>query len=503
MHRHPLYIVLSLMIVLIGVGDILFPYGPHPLPLPPNGRSVHFEATVCSAPSMLKEVWTADVRLPDGGRKLRLVAPEKFTFPQVGDAISVEAKMEATESRLFTPPADVSARYSRQLRRQGIVAIAYARCVVNHGKSPVMTLPERMLRKRNEWTKAYRNDFDEELCGVLAAMTLGDRTMLTPGKRELYSLTGTSHILALSGLHLSVVLVFLHLLLKPLRIWRWGHAVSIFITLCCCWGFVLLAGMPLSLVRAAAMFTVCSVVMVARRNMATSDYIPMAIILVLVFSPGSLFDVGFQLSVISVCAIVRCGSAIRVLFCSIPQSFSFGFMYYRVAYFLSYVYRRHGVLRFLSTCLRPVAKYVVTLLLVSASAVAATLPLVLHTFGMATAIGIPASLVAVPSALLLVCSGLLYMIVPAVRGLLEPFISTVYNIHSSTLEAFAQYPWASLHLRITVVGMVAAYAAMLWLVQTSWWRHWQGRFCAVALLTLVWIAELVGRALSHCLQIAL
>ena len=178
-------------------------------------------------------------------------------------------------------------------------------------------------------------------------------------------------------------------------------------------------------------------------------------------------------------------------------------MYYRVAYFLSYVYRRHGVLRFLSTCLRPVAKYVVTLLLVSASAVAATLPLVLHTFGMATAIGIPASLVAVPSALLLVCSGLLYMIVPAVRGLLEPFISTVYNIHSSTLEAFPQYPWASLHLRITVVGMVAAYAAMLWLVQTSWWRHWQGRFCAVALLTLVWIAELVGRALSHCLQIAL
>ena len=433
---------------------------------------------------------------------MRLVAPEKFTFPQVGDAISVEAKMEATESRLFTPPADVSARYSRQLRRQGIVAIAYARCVVNHGKSSVMTLPERMLRKRNEWTKAYRNDFDEELCGVLAAMTLGDRTMLTPGKRELYSLTGTSHILALSGLHLSVVLVFLHLLLKPLRIWRWGHAVSIFITLCCCWGFVLLAGMPLSLVRAAAMFTVCSVVMVARRNIATSDYIPMAIILVLVFSPGSLFDVGFQLSVISVCAIVRCGSAIRVLFCSIPQSFSFGFMYYRVAYFLSYVYRRHGVLRFLSTCLRPVAKYAVTLLLVSASAVVATLPLVLHTFGMATVMGIPASLVAVPTALVLVSSGLLYMVLPAVRGLLEPFISAVYALQSSTLETFAQFSWGSLHLRITLVGMVAAYAALLWLAQASWWRHWQGWFRAVALLTLVWMAELVGRALSHYLQIA-
>ena len=144
----------------------------------------------------------------------------------MGDALTVEATLKATEKRLFTPLADVSANYSRHLRRQGIVAMAYSRSVVNQGRSPDMTLRERMLRKRNGWTVAYRGDFDEELCGVLAAMTLGDRTMLTRGKRELYSLTGSSHILALSGLHLGVLLAFLHLLLLPLRIWRWGQAAS-------------------------------------------------------------------------------------------------------------------------------------------------------------------------------------------------------------------------------------------------------------------------------------
>ena len=95
------------------------------------------------------------------------------------------------------------------------------------------------------------------------------------------------------------------------------------------------------------------------------------------------------------------------------------------------------------------------------------------------------------------------MVLPAVRGLLEPFISAVYALQSSTLETFAQFSWGSLHLRITLVGMVAAYVALLWLAQASWWRHWQGWFRALALLTLVWMAELCGRALSHGLQIAL
>ena len=503
MLRHPLYIVLSLVIAVIMVGDFFFPYGLHPLPLPPQGQKVCLDVTVCSAPSMLKGAWTADVRLRDGGGKLRLVVPDSVRRAEVGDALTVEATLKATEKRLFTPLADVSANYSRHLRRQGIVAMAYSRSVVNQGRSPDMTLRERMLRKRNGWTVAYRGDFDEELCGVLAAMTLGDRTMLTRGKRELYSLTGSSHILALSGLHLGVLLAFLHLLLLPLRIWRWGQAASFCITVCCCWGFVLLVGMPLSLVRAAAMLTVCSVVLAAKHHIAAADYIPMAIILVLVFSPGALFDVGFQLSVVSVCAIVRGVRIVEDLRWNIPWSFSFAFTYYRLEYCLNHSFCHRGVVRYALAVLRPVAKYAVTLLLVSASAVVATLPLVLHTFGMATVMGIPASLVAVPTALLLVSSGLLYMVLPAVRGLLEPFISAVYALQSSTLETFAQFSWGSLHLRITLVGMVAAYAALLWLAQASWWRHWQGWFRAVALLTLVWMAELCGRALSHGLQIAL
>ena len=91
MLRHPLYIVLSLVIAVIMVGDFFFPYGLHHLPLPPQGQKVCLDVTVCSAPSMLKGAWTADVRLRDGGGKLRLVVPDSVRRAEVGDALTVEA----------------------------------------------------------------------------------------------------------------------------------------------------------------------------------------------------------------------------------------------------------------------------------------------------------------------------------------------------------------------------------------------------------------------------
>lgn len=503
MRKHPLYIVLSLVIAVILAGDLLFSSGIVPSSVPREAQHAHLDVVVCSAPSGMNGAWSADVRHCPDGIRLRLVGPDSVKRPEVGDALTVDATLVPTENRLLTAPSDTKARYSRRLNRQGIVATAFGRRVVNHGASPEMRLTERMLRKRGEWVAAYRAGFDDEICGVLAAMTLGDRTFLSSGRREVYSLTGSSHVLALSGLHLSVIVALLYLLFLPFRMWRWGQVFSALALLFCCWGFVLVAGMPLSLVRAAGMLTVCGVLQACNRRVEASDYIPLAVTLVLVCSPGALFDVGFQLSVISVSAIVWGAGTARKLPYAVKPSFGMLFSYRRVRYVVHHALRTNPLLRGLDMVVSPVVRYVGSLLMVSVFAVVATMPLVLHTFGMVTVIGIPASVVAVPTALLLVFAGLSYVALPPLRGILEPVIGFLYHIQASTLEALSQCSWATLRLRITIVGVLAAYVALIWLMRTAWWRHWRGWCGAMVAVMAVWLAELLARVAGHLLQIAL
>ena len=93
---------------------------------------------------------------------------------------------------------------------------------------------------------------DGSVYAVVAAMALGDKSQLTKNLRESYAVTGASHVLALSGLHLGIVYTLLSLLLNRRR-WQ---VVSQVIIIVCVWLFVFLVGMSASVVRAAVMLTV-------------------------------------------------------------------------------------------------------------------------------------------------------------------------------------------------------------------------------------------------------
>ena len=111
---------------------------------------------------------------------------------------------------------------------------------------------ERMLEYREQLLQQYRATMNPATYEVVAAMTLGDKTALTKETREKFNMTGASHILAISGLHLGIIYMMVSLLAWGRR-WR---IVAQVLTLVLLWGFAFLVGLPASVVRATTMLTI-------------------------------------------------------------------------------------------------------------------------------------------------------------------------------------------------------------------------------------------------------
>ena len=142
---------------------------------------------------------------------------------------------------------------------------------------------------------------DSDAYAVVAAMTLGDKSALTHELREVYSVTGASHVLALSGLHLSIIYMLLTLLLGGSKFFTFHCSLLPLVSI---WAFVFLVGMPVSVVRSAIMFTVYGLLSLGRREKMSVNTLAFTALLVLIVSPLSLFDTGFQMSYLAVFSIL-------------------------------------------------------------------------------------------------------------------------------------------------------------------------------------------------------
>lgn len=138
----------------------------------------------------------------------------------------------------------------------------------------------------------------DEAYAVLTAMALGNKSSLTPELREEYSISGASHILALSGMHLSIIYMLLSFFIRDRKLL---YRLLIFIGL---WGYVGFVGMPLSVVRAASMLTIWEAVWLAGREQRPLNVFGATLVIMLMSNPESLWDVGFQMSFMAVFAII-------------------------------------------------------------------------------------------------------------------------------------------------------------------------------------------------------
>ena len=153
---------------------------------------------------------------------------------------------------------------------------------------------ERLLRVLSE------SGMPDDAEHVVAAMVLGDKTVLDRDTRDRFSVSGASHLLALSGLHLGIIYAVLLALFVR---YPWRNVVGQACTLTVVWLYVLLVGMPPSVVRAGVMITMYAAFMLMGQGQLSYNALGVGATAMMLVNPWCLWDVGFQMSYMAVLAI--------------------------------------------------------------------------------------------------------------------------------------------------------------------------------------------------------
>ena len=148
------------------------------------------------------------------------------------------------------------------------------------------------------------NNFRQEELGIIQALLLGQRQDISEEIYNNYAAAGVIHILAVSGLHVGIILWLLHRLLSPLERKKKGRVLKTFILIVLLWLFALLAGLSPSVVRAVTMFSFVAVGLQIKRRTSVMNTLFMSMMVLLLVRPQFIFEVGFQLSYLAVFSIV-------------------------------------------------------------------------------------------------------------------------------------------------------------------------------------------------------
>ena len=361
-----------------------------------HGKIIQVDLLVLSAASPLKV--KADI--------LRDTITNRYKKLHVGDGINAKSFIE--KPRNFTGD---SFDYARWLRFHGFSAETFI--------------------YYDQWEKAR---VDVRSLGVFQRVSLKDD----------YSISGASHVLALSGLHLAVVYGLLLLLLKGLSnlvpvLRRKG--LKEFIILFTVWGYVTLVGCSPSVVRSAVMLTIYSFVSLLNRDRLSVNTLALTAFIMLLINPFSLFDVGFQLSFMAVWAIM-------VFYSPIYHALSDKLLGKSI-----------------------IMRYLWAMLVVSFSAQIGTAPIIMYYFGRFSTVSLFTGFVAIPITTVILYLAFFMLLLSSFSSI-DSFMGYLVNMLADWLNTFLHWfsllPWASIeHIHLPLL-YVLAYYCLLMILSLPW-----------------------------------
>lgn len=195
--------------------------------------------------------------------------------------------------------------YSKYLEKQNVFHQIYTQenqiKIIQRHK----TLDFYIENLRNNLSKSFEiHQFDSKTKAIIDALILGQRLELDKETIADYSNAGVIHILAISGLHISIIYFFIVFLLKPLKRVKFGAEIQLLIVLAILWLFALLTGLPASVTRAVTLFSFISIGNYFNQPKAIYNALAISAFLILLVKPNAIFDIGFQLSYAAVLSIV-------------------------------------------------------------------------------------------------------------------------------------------------------------------------------------------------------
>ncbi|MBR4898247.1 MAG: ComEC/Rec2 family competence protein [Prevotella sp.] len=435
--RHPLLQSVCIGLSTLLLGTLLTSMQRQRLTFPTNDRWQTVEAVVASEPVEKPRSVAVDLLLTANGRRVKAyLAKDNRSLRIVpGDGLMLTTRIEPTYDIHYN-----GFDYGHYLLVNGFTS----RCFVRKDdwkKAAVsiatLSIVDRIKLKTLRWRHHLLQRFkslaaaDSDSYGVMAAMTLGDRSAISNDLRASYSLTGASHVLALSGLHMSILYCLISMLTFVGRRMLIIRALTIVLF----WSFAMLTGLSPSVVRSALMLTLAAIITLRGTRSLSVNSLSLAAIVMLIASPLTLYDVGFQLSFLAVFAIVMLMPLMERI---LPPFFLL----------------RHPFLRI-----------VWSIVAVSIAAQMGTAPLVAYYFGRLPLYFIITNFLVIPAAYAILWLSLTYLILPfTVVGQSLLFVVSKLN---AGLKAMSAWPYASIGpLQLSPVQVVAIYVVEVCLVLT-------------------------------------
>jgi len=237
---------------------------------------------------------------------------------------------------------------------------------------------------------------------LLKSVLLGEKNHLDSVLLDAFSRTGLMHVLAVSGLHAGLIGTFCFFLLSLFRLPRQVCFLGVIPFL---WCYAALTGWSPSVVRASLMGTVFLVSRVFQKPANIYNTLALAGLILLIFNPLYLFDLGFLLS-------------------------------FSATFFILFLYS--PLLKALPESLRknPVSRVLLGLLLVSLTATLGTFPFIVSSFNQVAVLGLFANLLVVPVIGLFVSTGLLFLGLAVFSDTVAGFVGGALEVCGEFLSQF-------------------------------------------------------------------
>lgn len=322
----------------------------------PGDKNVRFQIDVNSV--LVDEEWKSITGTV-------LVFVPLYSDYNYGDLLLVEGLLE-------TPPQLGDFDYETYLARKGIYSTIYF--------PKITVLGTGMGIKPMEWIYSFRNDMalvidktmPEPQASLIKGILLGMRSTIPSSIRDDFNHTGTSHLLAISGLHLTIIAGILVSL--GIRIFGRKGYIYVWTTLAAIWIYAILTGMNPPVLRSVQMISLFLAAELFGRQRSSIIALFFAAALISSFNPQILWDPSFQLSFAAMVGLVFIFPLMQSLF------------------------RRAIISRFgESGTLTGITIAITDSFSISFSALAAIWPLVAYYFGIISPVGPVATFFALPA----------------------------------------------------------------------------------------------------------
>jgi competence protein ComEC len=224
------------------------------------------------------------------------------THFKVGDYLN----FKTTITKVAAPKNPHQFNYSKYLEHQNIlgqVSIPHQE-IYKFPKSKVSVHSLANSTRHHIETVLIANNFKDDELAIIKALLLGQKQDISKDMYEAYASAGVIHILAVSGLHVGIILMLLQFLLAPLNRFKYGTIFKTIIIVFLLWCFAIIAGLSPSVIRAVTMFSFLAIAINLKRRTSTLNTLFLSALVLLLIQPQFLFSVGFQLSYLAVLSII-------------------------------------------------------------------------------------------------------------------------------------------------------------------------------------------------------